>query len=94
MNTQPVDTIRHGTSVGYTYWRCRCPDCRAENAARSQLHRDRVRRGEPRRTKGPRTNWVLTPAAEALYDDAAWVPTLKAYTVHSDGSTGAPPGSA
>lgn len=27
------DTVKHGTSGGYKYWQCRCPECREWNRA-------------------------------------------------------------
>ena len=31
--------IPHGTSSGYSYWRCRCPECRAYHAAEARRMR-------------------------------------------------------
>lgn len=37
----PPGDPRHGTTAGYSYWRCRCPECTAANTAASRARRGR-----------------------------------------------------
>ncbi|WP_051476443.1 hypothetical protein [Paracoccus sp. J39] len=46
MTSSPSDSIPHGTSRGYQYYRCRCDACRAAEIERQADWRRRLREGK------------------------------------------------
>ena len=54
-SSYPIPDNRHGTSVGYRYYRCRCSECKVAGAKRNAVDRKRML-ADPVRRKAHRDN--------------------------------------